>query len=286
MFAAQLFVAVVALWGIVDWLGAEPLWTAALEIAPSIWGLTVLLALCGLYIQAEKWRVLLVCLLPLASRKEAFISLLAGLGLGLFTPGRIGELGRGLVLPVDRAQVAVLTLADRSISMGITLVWGSLALAVMGMVHLVILCWGLPSLGLGVILIAHLAKWRRACELIEKLRRMCAVVPLRVWVRSAAWSILFNAVFLGQFLLLVSAHYDDWSRIAPLGPALFALKSLLPVSFLDLGVREGLAVWLFKERGLAPLPAFNAALGMFFVNVALPGCFGWFFVGRKVLNKR
>ena len=92
-------------------------------------GAAVALLPLGLALQWWKWNILLRSQAPGVSGADALRSLLAGFGLGLITPGRVGELGRGLVLPGRRMATAQLALADRMTSAGVTLVAGALSAA-------------------------------------------------------------------------------------------------------------------------------------------------------------
>ena len=49
----------------------------------------------------------------------------------MFTPGRVGELGRGVVFSAERGSIALLAAADRGISMAITIFFGCFAFALL-----------------------------------------------------------------------------------------------------------------------------------------------------------
>lgn len=282
----QILVSAILLAGLIWWLEPERIYTAAAGLRWEYLLAAALLSVVGLLVQAEKWRALLACAMPGVGRTQALLSLLAGLGLGLITPGRLGELGRGVVLSGDPTRIALLTMADRGLSMVITLILGCAALAWLAMYEM--LLGGLLILVLAAIaifggrLLAAKMGWKSA----EKVALLWQSVPLSIWGVSGMWSLLFNVIFLSQFFVLLWGYYAGMREVALLGPALFAIKSVLPVSFFDLGVREGIAVWLFAHRGLDPLPAFNASLVVFGLNVALPGAFGWLLVGRSALRAR
>ena len=284
LFTFQCIIGLVATASLVWWLGLENLYRTAGELSPTRLGQAACMAVVGLFVQAEKWRVLLVHLIPKATRKEALVSLLAGMGLGLFTPGRVGELGRGLLFSSKRGKIALLTAADRGISMAITVLFGSLSFALLEMHYLSLACFSLFLVGIGTILFVRNGNTMRF-RLLEKVVAVFPLVPQRAWLVSILWAVLFNCIFFVQFSLLLSGNEEEALGASVLAPAIFAVKSLMPISFFDVGIREGAAVWLFTKRGLNPLPAFNAALGMFVLNVAVPGAVGWYFVARASLKK-
>ena len=277
-------IGLVATAALIWWLGIDELYRTAAQLSPFHVGVAAGLSVVGIVIQAEKWHVLLVHLIPTVTRKKALTSLLAGMGLGMFTPGRIGELGRGVVFSADRGSIALLAAADRGISMAITILFGCLAFAILKMYALFFTGFFLLLFGIGTILFIRDGVKIRLGKIGERVSALFSIVPQRAWFASCLWGSLFNGVFFLQFYLLLSGDVRPSFEEGLLAPAIFAVKSLVPISFLDIGIREGVAVWLFSERGFNPVPAFNAALGMFVLNVAIPGGLGWFYVGRAALK--
>jgi hypothetical protein len=283
LFLVKIAVALGLFVGLVWYLEPGQLYIVALQLEGWIALCVVLLALLGLGIQVQKWHLLLPFCSSDTTRLDALRSLLAGMGLGLFTPGRVGELGRGIALRGENKQIALFVAIDRLFSMGITLLLGLGAWAWMGSGNWL---WSLViilSLGCGARWILRrlwhygtMRYWGAAAD--GHLRR----VDRATWLKLAVWSTLFNFVFFAQFFMLVGAFYGWSQQVAAMVPMLFAAKSILPVGFLDIGVREGVAVGLYAKMGYDPLPAFNASLLIFVLNVAIPGLIGWSIVGRRV----
>ncbi len=278
----KIAVALGLLVGLVWYLDPGRLYAVALQLDAGILLCVLLLAVLGLGIQAQKWHLLLPFCSPDTRRKDAMRSLLAGMGLGLFTPGRVGELGRGFALRGENKQIALFVAVDRLISMGITLLLGLGAWMWMGRENWL---WYL----IGILTLVCILRWMVprlwsfgvnkywGTEADARVRR----VDGATWLKLAAWSTLFNLVFFAQFFLLVGAFYGWSQQVAAIVPMLFAAKSILPVGFLDIGVREGVAVGLYAKMGYDPLPAFNASLIIFVLNVAIPGIIGWSIIGRR-----
>jgi glycosyltransferase 2 family protein len=279
---AKILVALVAISGLLWFLELDLIYIAAQELDPLLICCVFALMLVGLAIQTEKWHNLLTHCAPDSQRIEALYSLLVGFGFGLFTPGRVGELGRGLVLRGDRSTIALFTLIDRVVSMGMTLLAGSAASVWIwsedGWFVFGAIC---GSLVLYAIVVLIAVRVRTPIEKLTQFQSVLVRVPVRTWLHLCLWSLLFNIVFIGQFYLLVGGIYGWSQQVALAIPALFAIKSILPVSFLDIGVREGAAVWIYSQLGYDPLPAFNASLLIFAFNVALPGGIGWILWSRR-----
>ena len=75
----------------------------------------IILMVLNIYVQYKKWLYILQLYYPDVSKKQAFGSILVGFTLGLITPGRLGELGRGLFLQnLNKLHVTGLTFLDKS----------------------------------------------------------------------------------------------------------------------------------------------------------------------------
>jgi uncharacterized membrane protein YbhN (UPF0104 family) len=85
----------------------------------------------------------------------------------------------------------------------------------------------------------------------------------------------FYFIFLLQFYILVTSF-----EAAPVLPAFQAnsaamlVKSLLPISIGDLGVRESAAIFFLTKIGLEESTAFNASILLFFINLLIPSLVG------------
>ena len=226
------------------------------------------IALVGIGVQWIKWQLLLRPQIPEANGRDALYSLLGGAALGLVTPSRLGELGRGVFLGRSRTKAALLTAVDKVSSATVTLGLGAAAAWVL---------W--PHLrGFLLLLVCILGAllywgWCR--------RRTGGPIA---WPLIAGLSVLFNGVFMAQFLYLVSAGVGTDAAVVLAVPVVFALKTLLPLGFLDLGVREAAAVLVFSSLGLEPQPAFVASLLIFACNVCLPAGLGWLWIGSRRLR--
>ena len=228
----------------------------------------------ALLIQWWKWRVLLRTAAPELSDADVLRSLLAGFGLGLITPGRLGEVGRGLVLPGRRMAATRLALCDRLLSACVTLLSGALCAAAV-----------IPWAGEGWLLGAAAGAGGAAGCGWFMMRRRCRPelpgrVPLRAWAANIAGAVTFNLVFFVQFHLLLLATGPLPPAVIWSVPVVFALKTLLPISFLDLGVRESAAVAVLGPAGVQAAAALQASLLLCAVNVVVPGLLGLAVLGR------
>lgn len=269
-FAARLLVAVGSLAALFTWVVSPAQLAVSLHGLDGTWlAAAVALMPLGLLLQWAKWRLLARAGLATATEARIRRSLLAGFGLGLLTPGRLGELGRGQFFPGERRAATVLTATDRLLSAAVTLAIAALCWCAMAPTQQRLVGVLAPALLLaagGYLLRRRLPRWSG----VESLLR----VPPKTWVWLLLGSLLFNLVFFAQFLLLLRAAGPLDIAVALAVPLVFAIKTLLPISFLDLGIREGAAVAVLVPAGVPAPVALQAALVLFALNVLLPGLAG------------
>lgn len=243
----------------------------------------------GLLVQWVKWRQLLVAFRPHTTWGEGLQSLLIGFALGMVSPGRVGELGRGVFLGGQRLFWAGLVAVDRLCSASITVGLGWVGLVVLspagGLWALAALA-ALAVVGGGVALVWARAKGRLSqWQWLRQGRMAARQMPGKLWLQLFSWSALFNLIFFVQFYVLLRS----WGAVPGQAiwgiPLFFGIKSLLPFSVMDLGVREGAAVVVFSQLHLEPVMAFNASFLLFVLNVLAPGLAGMA-LGALRLNQR
>ncbi len=266
---------------------------ASLQSArPNYVGLALLLTAPFLYLKALRWHLLLRAGNIRASFLESTISLIGGMGLGLVTPARIGELIRaaylrdprklkigGLVM-IDKG-LDVLVLAALSIP-GAWLLLGPLAGVAFALVTILglfliyspgrLLVW-LP--GVSFRLPAR-ARLERVWSSLDSLSTRATTAYLVLTVLS------FVVVLLQFGLILLS--WRSWSfSVAALTFPLVILTNVLPLTIGGLGIREAAAVVLLGHYGVPPAHAALAAFLMFAINTALPGMAGALLLPPAVL---
>lgn len=264
----KIILATALLGGAVWYLKPDELLVAAGQVGRDKVLICGAIALVGIGVQWLKWQLLLRHQIPEANGRDALYSLLGGAALGLVTPSRLGELGRGVFLGRSRTRAALLTVVDKLSSAAVTLGLGAAAAWILwphfrGFL-LLLLC-----------ILGALLYWGWC--------RRQASGPV-AWGAIAGLSVSFNLVFMAQFLYLVSASVAADSAVVLAVPVVFALKTLLPLGFLDLGVREAAAILVFSSLGLEPQPAFVASLLIFACNVCLPAGLGWLWIGSRRLR--
>jgi uncharacterized membrane protein YbhN (UPF0104 family) len=257
-----------------------------------------LLLIPNLGLQYVKWLRLLRQLDPHIQPTEVWHSLLAGYPLGLITPGRWGEIGRGFFLAnYPSVTIAALAAIDKITNFVCIVILGGIGAAIL-MPSGLLLNFPAPIfLPLAILLIAFLIaiftlpsikkfllrKLGRGNSPFEFMQRFKA----KLMAKLSALSFFFVLTFSAQFVILVSGLHP-----VPIGDGLaaalstFFIQSMLPVSIGDLGVRESAAAFFFGKLGVAPHLAFDAGLMLFIINMLMPSALGLLLIWKKKSKPR
>jgi uncharacterized membrane protein YbhN (UPF0104 family) len=90
-------------------------------------------------------------------------------------------------------------------------------------------------------------------------------------------SLLFYSCFLIQYALLVAAfsnHYDFIHYLWAANLIMFTKTIIPPISFGELGIREGASVYFLTQIGESASVGFNASILLFIINLLIPALIG------------
>jgi uncharacterized protein (TIRG00374 family) len=254
-------------------------------------------------LKAWRWRELLRMQGIIYLWHEAFLVFVAGLFLGLVTPGRVGEVGKALYLKQDRnvpvSEGLANVLMDRLFDLYTILVLGaaglawfrllppwSLGLIMSGTVVALFLpllllserlaTWGLALFQRLPVLGQHNVRATQAVRRFQQGLRPLLTPRLAV---PLALTLLAYALFFWQGWLLALA------LDLPLGMVYLAVclsvagvAALLPISFSGLGTRDAILILLFAPLGLAAeeAVAFSTLFFLtFYVGGGALGAIAW-----------
>jgi uncharacterized protein (TIRG00374 family) len=257
-----------------------------------------LLMFVNIGFQIVKWRYFVRLVDPTATNLETAASLLFGITLGAITPGQIGEFG-GRALhhsTISAGTLIGLTLVDKVQMMCV--------MGISGVASLVILFQCGPIVGVISIVVATFvflfvffklnALQRLTLRFkfgfferssVQDLLSAVSIFRLRDLITSFALSAGFYMIIFLQMFLLLNAFSAVPVADGYLGfAAMMFLKSLVPISLGDLGVREAGSVYFYALRGIANATALNASLLLFVINILLPSLAGLIFMPRSRSN--
>jgi uncharacterized membrane protein YbhN (UPF0104 family) len=273
------------------------------DIRPVMFAMALAVAVLNIYIQYRKWGFLVRIPYPEMPRRYVYASLLCGFSIGLITPGRLGELGKGLFLPgISRTQATGMSILDKVFSQLPLAMFGLLAIAYFSTrtsnfsAGVYVLCIALAG---ALFVLAHLIlfrpqtlrQWiRRSSNLVarmpltEKLTMLLSTTEVfkkNHFPPSLMYGVVFQLIIYLQTFLCVGTFHDVdvLPALAASAAAMFA-KSLLPIAVMDLGVREGAIMFFFGMVAVPSSAALNGSLLLFLINVLIPGIMGLYYVWK------
>ena len=258
----------------------------------------VVLMFVNIGFQILKWRYFVRLVDPTATSLETAASLLFGITLGAITPGQIGEFG-GRALhhsSISAGTIVGLTLVDKVQMMCI--------MGIMGVTSLVILFQCEATAGTITAVVStfvflfvffRLDTLQRIMSqfklgfferpAIQDLLSAVGIFKLRDLIVSFCLSAGFYTIIYLQMFLLLNAFSQVNAGDAFLGfAAMMFLKSLVPISLGDLGIREWGSVYFYEQLGIANATALNASFLLFAINILLPSLIGLIFIPRPRSN--
>lgn len=265
----------------------------------------LLLLPLNVFIEGSLWHRITGLVMNDGSRGASFGSLMSGYALGFFTPARIGELaGRSFYLDHrDKWSLSALVMFQRMLDMlvGVTIGLVAMILFVMTNAPTATIFWSLviasgvvtvPALAYVLIrpgpafrLLSRVLRRRRFLHPIGFLRQ---IKPRHI-SPFIALATLRYVTFVGQFVLLLFAFGAGAPLIAVLmgaGMTFFGKYMIPSITIMDIGVREGSAVFFLGAVGVLHATAFNASLFLFAINLVIPAALGIPFVMRMRMGAR
>lgn len=279
-----------ALIGAIAWkVGPAALAATLRRLDPAILALALVLTVGFLLGRAWKWMILARSTVPALTFREATVSLLGGMGLGMITPGRAGEFSRVAFMPDgDRARLLGVFAVDRGIDLLTIALFGCVALPFLGYPLYFEVSASLCAAGIAALYLAPRAQgtleavarhlpWQR-----YSLRMLASLEGLdhRRVTGTLVASIVATLVGYAQFYVLLRPYADLPVAAVVVTFSVMILSNLVPITIGGLGVREALSVLILRRYGVADAVAVNAAFLSYLTNTVLPGVIGSFLIPR------
>jgi len=202
-------------------------------------------------------------------------SYMIGNCLGLITPMRAGDLGRALYFHVDdRPRITGLTVMDRFTELVAVLalsIGGCFVLLnkVLGMIVVSLAFFGILSLYAAGFLHGTVRRIIPDGRIGQKIMKLSEMLRLPDKTSVSVVLILSFAAFvlcILQFYFLISAFEKISVLSTFLATPLVTLSSILPVSVMGLGVREGISIVLLAKFSISAATSVSAAFLFFLIN--------------------
>ncbi len=299
-FAVKLALAVVILSALVWTVHPSKIWIAFRSANFFMIFLAFILMPLNFALQIFKWHFIVSWVRRDVTFSEAARTLLISLAIGLSTPGRVGEYARGFfVKGTDWATGLGLVAIDKLYSLFIiTALGGGTSLFLLPHLQRFDFISSEVRLGIGVLfafllillifpqtfrtLLVRLGQHFPETHPFHRLIHGVELLSNRHGQVVFGLSLLVFLIFTCQFFILLNAFEKvDFHTAILVIPSIFFVKSMLPISIGDLGIREGASVFLFGQFGVSSAAAFNAPILLFVVNLLLPGLVGLYFLLRE-----
>ncbi len=239
----------------------------------------------NLGVRIARWNILLSSLHTSIDWKTSARSLLVGITLGSFTPGELGDFyGRMLHLPETRKSVIVgLTLLERfqtMLSMALIAIPVLSVLFITNQTAKVLVSVGSVLLIIGI----YFSLGTHFSPIVKKLSHIRYIGTISATIFTLKKKEQFESFILSLLFLLVigiQMHFflNAFTAVpfitSFLGTStMLFLKSFLPISIGDLGIRELTTAFIFSKWLIPITASVNASLLLFTANVFLPACCG------------
>lgn len=257
-------------------------------------------------LETAKWWILLRPIYPSPYRK-AFIAVLNGISLSLFTPHRIGEYG-GRILNYPPAGHAKVIMASLVANFGQLLClitagfigivfWGRSFFTGIGIVYdvglfiggpiLVFLWWGFFSIRRFLPWIQSVS-WSRWLRWIPKTLEHAQQFNKTLLVQSAAMAALRFLIYSIQFVCLLAFFGLNvpWHILLNGVFVIYLVQSGLPLPpALGLLTRGELGVLIWQNYEVNPLAILAASIALFIINLAIPALLGLMVIVKTNVTK-
>ncbi len=255
------------------------------------------LSILNIWLQFYKWKLTSNVILHEDRKSKIWLSLFFGFSAGVFTPARTGEyFGRALAYK-DKSllNVTLATLLDKLFLLIIVAFIGSLSSILFIHYYYNITFYITIALFLTVFILFYIliliifnaefwnnflfqkiSNSKRLKWLFEKVKHFHSL-DKRYAVKMIFASFLLYTCFIIQFALLASAFSEQNNFPGYIWAAnlvMFAKTIIPPVSFGELGIREGASVYFIKQVGGTASTGFNASIFLFLINLLLPSLLG------------
>lgn len=262
--------------------------------------LGIFLLIPNLTLQWYRWFFLLRLIQPDISVSDSIVSLFGGLTVGLITPGRIGEFGRALFLrQINYANALGLIFIDKfyaSVQVIIFGIWGVISFLGFKLGYHRFLFAPLVGLAL-VITMLGISLMINPTQIRTFFYNVSLFLPFRDKMKQfidgldhfktqqarpfIIFSVALYLIYIVQFSFFSLAFESLSVKVLfTATTSTMFTKIVLPFSIGDLGIREGAAIYFFKNFQVQKVTAFNSAFLLFLINVMLPAIVGLLFIPR------
>lgn len=248
----------------------------ALKQAKFFWILLAFLLLpLNLFIQFLRWKFLVVLSNENVPNREIIKSILYSFSYSIFTPARLGEIGRAFHIPNSKKdELVILAFFEKFFAFGSLLLFGFLSLGIFKTYLFFIIV---------ILIIFILVESKMIVKFIPFIQRYKRVIRRVKISKIFSISIIFVFIYIFQFFLVLNAFHIVQFFKSFFMISIVMFFNSLPITLSGLGIRELLSVYFFKDLGISPASAASASLIIFFINILIPTFVGF---GLHIFGKK
>ena len=262
--------------------------------------LALLLLPVNIFLQFSKWKYLISRVSESkTSSKVILTSVFLGISFGFITPGKVGELGKLFIIRnVDKLKLLSMSILEKIYDVLPVIVFGIISipflphlfftdsslmqfnLLIITMAVAVIFIFILLHPGLIKLIVAYFKNnFFQTSTRFEKFNDGIQSFSKTNARTLSLFSLVLFFVYTSQFVLLIFAFGEIDIHLAYLGVwAAMLIKSFLPISLGDIGVREGTAAYIFGLMSFPKEAAVSAGFMLFVINILIPASVGVFLI--------
>ncbi len=304
IFISKIVIAIGLLYYVINAINFNEIISAVIEADIYLVLLVVLLSLLNLFLQYYKWKITSALILNNSDNRKVISSLFQGLSAAVFTPARIGEyFGRALVFKNHSLlKVTLATLLDKFFPLLIVTFLGSFSsilflhfyygVNIYITIGLFIVLFSLFYLIILIIfnrdfwnnfIFQKLQSWEKFSDYFMKFSTI-KNLDRNYSAKMILLSLVFYLCYIVQYAILVAAFSHNSAMLNYIWAGnltMFSKTVIPPISFSELGIREGASVFFVQQFGESASVGFNASIFLFLINVLIPALIGLVFILRK-----
>jgi uncharacterized protein (TIRG00374 family) len=280
------------IFSLVNWRDA----VAAYRTAESRYLLySFLLLFMNILLRAVKWRIIVQSVKENVSFGESFGSLMLGISLGSFTPAELGEfVGRALHIEgIKKSHIIGLSVLDKLQIFFVTAVFGLISISFIALNNIytiaavsvtvcVLFCYLITHTDVLAAALRKLNVLFFKRSFVDRIIDGFVLVSRKDMFVSLFITLLFHLTVVTQMFFLINAfmHISFPDAILATSAMLF-VKSILPFSLGDIGIREAGSIYFFSLFDITGAAALNASILLFVINVFFPGAAGMYYMWNQ-----
>ena len=240
----------------------------ALRDADILWVLfALLLLLLNLFLQSMRWKFLVTLSKEKVSNKEIIYSILYSFSYSIFTPARLGEIGRAFhIANSKKDEMVVLAFYEKFFAFCSLLLFGLISLSFyQSFYYLIAVVAVLLLMSFSKYIAQHLPYFKKFTSILQKVHI----------AKIFLISLLFVFVYIFQFYLILNAFRQVNIFSSFFFISIVMLVNAVPITFSGLGLRELASVYFFKQLLMSTGQAASASLLLFAINILIPTLCGF-----------